>query len=406
MKYPVLIGLVVISGLTLLSVTKAADWGFFAHRRINRMAVFTLPSKMIGFYKKNVEYVTEHAVDPDKRRYATQHEAVRHYIDIDHWGEFPFEEVPRDWISCLMKYTELYRIRKNGDTVRMVTNFNSFYSKKDGIIYRNLPNAAYRRFFTEKILPQYYEDEWVIEIEDWLSYSAADRDTFDGKKIFAVDQFSAYGILPFHLQQMQARLTNAFVAKDRQAILRLSTEMGHYIGDAHVPLHTTENYNGQLTDQVGIHAFWESRLPELFADERYDFFVGPARYLKDPADFFWSIVLESHQLLDSVLLIEKELSQTFPRDKQYCYEDRLDINIRTQCRAYAEAYHERMKGMVEKRMKDAILAIGSSWYTAWVDAGQPKLDHLDVHQLSKTEQGALDKLNNSFRNGEIKGRTH
>ena len=60
-------------------------WGFFGHKKINRMAVFTLPPEMIKFYKKNIEYITEHAVDPDKRRYAVEGEAQRHYIDIDHY---------------------------------------------------------------------------------------------------------------------------------------------------------------------------------------------------------------------------------------------------------------------------------------------------------------------------------
>ena len=46
----------------------------------------------------------------------------------------------------------------------------------------------------------------------------------------------------------------------------------YYVGDAHVPLHTTENYNGKMTGQKGIHGFWESRLPEINADN-YNFFV-------------------------------------------------------------------------------------------------------------------------------------
>ena len=69
------------------------SWGFYGHKKINRMAVFTLPPEMIGFYKKNIEYITEHAVDPDKRRYSTEGEAARHYIDIDHYihdGNDPF----------------------------------------------------------------------------------------------------------------------------------------------------------------------------------------------------------------------------------------------------------------------------------------------------------------------------
>ena len=35
-----------------------------------------------------------------------------------------------------------------------------------------------------------------------------------------------------------------------------------------------------------------------------------------------------------------------------------------------------MKGMVEQRMRDAIKSIGSVWYTAWVNAGQPDLNSL------------------------------
>ena len=75
-------------------------WGFFGHKRINRIATFTLPPEMFGFFKEHIEYLTEHAVDPDKRRYAVDGEAQRHYIDIDHYveeGEDPFEVVPRKW---------------------------------------------------------------------------------------------------------------------------------------------------------------------------------------------------------------------------------------------------------------------------------------------------------------------
>lgn len=207
---------------------------------------------------------------------------------------------------------------------------------------------------------------------------------------------------------MQNRLTNAFRAKDQGAILRLSAEIGHYIGDGHVPLHTTENYNGQLTDQVGIHAFWESRIPELFADDQYDYFVGPAQYLENPKMYFWDVVLGSHSLLDSVLVIEKELSQTFPSDNQFCFEERLGRTVRIQCREYAAAYQERMDGMVETRMRDAIRGIGSAWFTAWVDAGQPDLSTLstDPNLIQNNEERLMEELNEAYRGGAIKGRTH
>ncbi|MEO0873299.1 MAG: hypothetical protein AAFY48_01730, partial [Bacteroidota bacterium] len=101
-------------------VNTVSEWGFFGHRRINRMAVFTLPVEMMPFFRANLEYLTDHAVDPDKRRYATKHEAVRHYIDIDHWGEYPFEEVPRNWTEALLRYGELTLVPAAGEDTMSV----------------------------------------------------------------------------------------------------------------------------------------------------------------------------------------------------------------------------------------------------------------------------------------------
>lgn len=383
----------------------ASEWGFFGHRRINRLAVFTLPPEMIVFYKKHIEYLTEHAVDPDKRRYASKFEAPRHFIDIDRWDVYPFTKVPRDWTDALMQYTNIFVVNVNHDTIHF---FGNDAAEMDNQFVRSLSGATverknYRNFFYNNVLSKYYEEDHIISCDSlsiMLGYEVP------CETAFAIDDFSEHGILPYHLLKMQRDLTEAFRIKSTAAILRLSAEMGHYIGDAHVPLHTTMNYNGQLSNQNGIHAFWESRLPELYADTEYDFFVGKPQYIENPKDYFWNIVLESHQLLDSVLLIEKELSQTFPRDKQYCYEERLGQTIRTQCEAYAKAYHERMNGMVEKRMRDAVLAIASSWYTAWVDAGQPDLSKLlfpNINPISPIEEAELEK---AVQAGKQQGREH
>ena len=152
-------------------------WGFFGHKKINRLAVFTLPPEMFSFYKEHIEFLTEHAVDPDKRRYATEGEAPRHYIDIDHYGKDPFKIMPKKWNDAVAKFTK--------------------------------------------------------------------------------DTLYAYGIVPWHIQTIYYRLVNAFEEKNIDYILKNSSDLGHYVADSHVPLHTTKNYDGQLTGQKGIHAFWE-----------------------------------------------------------------------------------------------------------------------------------------------------
>ena len=397
--------------------TNEDDWGFFAHRRINRMAVFTLPKDMIKFYKKHIEYITDHAVDPDKRRYATKHEAVRHYIDIDHWGEYPFENVPRNWTDAITKYTEICLLTEDKDTLIIggkdfccqqgdfVTFGGAGIQQLLGQDSCTISHRKYRAFVKKYILSQYYEDRWTLHA-DTLESLFQIPFKIHCSEVFAIDKFSGYGILPYHLIKMQNKMVRAFQEGNLNMLLRVSSDFGHYIGDAHVPLHTTENYNGQLTNQVGIHAFWESRIPELFADATYDFFVGRAEYITDVQEHYWDMVLTSHNYVDSVLAIEKRLSQTFPSDKQYCFENRLDMTIRTQCTAYAQAYSDALKGQVERRFRDAILALGSAWYTAWVDAGQPDLDNFGELALTKAELKEIEKQEKLYKEGNIKGREH
>lgn len=399
-----------------------SEWGFYAHRRINRMAVFTLPPELIVFYKKNIEYVTEHAVDPDKRRYAAKHEAVRHYMDLDVWGEYPFENVPRRWTDALIKYSDAFLITNQSDTLHFMGD--SVLEKVEGNAetedlwyFKNEKFKAmveaeairprqYKDFFINHIMPQYYEDEWIVDCDTLKQFFGEFGDSLDCQKVFVRDTFSQHGTLPYNLERMLNRLTYAMKDKDLNRTLKFSAEIGHYIGDAHVPLHTTKNYNGQLSGQLGIHAFWETRLPELFADETYDFFVGKAEYIENPNEYFWNIVLESHSLLDSVLLIEKDLSLKFDSDQQFCYEERSGKTVRLECKEYSRAYHERLDGMVEKRMRDAILSVGCVWFTAWVNAGQPTMSHFGDVKWTEEEVKEEKEVNKAFDLGRIFGRKH
>lgn len=388
------------------------EWGFFGHRRINRMAVFTLPPDMIAFYKKNIEYITKHAVDPDMRRYIIEGEAPRHYIDIDHYGEPPFDNVPRKWNDAMAKFTEVFVVNNDGDTIQLMGDNVINYTPQ--VITLNGDNAQkifgkdkvsintpkYINFVRSNILNQYYELDWKLSLDSLNKVFQTDYFTTHCQEAYAEDYLGKYGIVNWHLESMLRRLTKAFQNNDQEKILKYSANIGHYIGDAHVPLHTTENYNGQLTNQVGIHGFWESRLPELFAND-YNYFVGKADYITQPNPYFWDVVLTSHSLLDSVLIIERSLTQEFSADKKYCYETRGEYTIRTYCKEFAAAYHQRMAGMVETRMRDAIQSVGSVWFTAWVNAGQPDLNRLDGADIAQEDEQPIQ-----VEGKKIKGRPH
>lgn len=301
-------------------------WGFYAHRKINHYAVFLLPPEMMVLYKPHIDFLAEHAVDPDKRRYAVPEEGPRHYIDIDHYGNYPYDALPRKWSDAVAKYSE--------------------------------------------------------------------------------DTLNQYGIVPWWLQTMLHRLTDAFKEKNQAKILKYSAEIGHYISDSHVPLHACSNHNGQYSDQKGIHGFWESRIPELLAEKEWDFFIGKAEYIKNPADFIWTRVLESAAAADTVLKFEKQLTKKYPGDQKFAYEDRNGTIIRQYSSSFSIAYNNQMKGMVERRMRQSIYAVASFWYTAWVNAGQPNLTQLSNREFSPEDLKEFESLNQSWKNSAIKGREH
>ena len=312
--------------LILLSAIyrNAFCWGFFAHQKINYYAVFLLPPQMLVLYKPQIDFLGVHAVDPDKKRYMVATEGPHHYIDIDHYGKYPFSELPRNWADAANKFSE--------DTLR------------------------------------------------------------------------AHGIVPWWIQTMEQRLTAAFKEKNQVKILRYSAEIGHYIADAHVPLHTSSNHNGQLTGQVGIHGFWESRIPELLADKEWDFFIGKAQYISNPNDFIWKRVLESAAAADTVLKYEKELSIHFPKDQQFAFEERNGLTVKQYSTAYSTTYNKRLNNMVERRMRQSVYAVACFWYTAWVNAGQPDLSNLTHKNFTEEELKELEALNSQWKNGNIKGR--
>ncbi|MEP4533596.1 MAG: zinc dependent phospholipase C family protein [Cyclobacteriaceae bacterium] len=281
------------------------------------MAVFTLPPEMIGFYKRNINYITDKAVNPDMRRYIIKEEAPRHYIDLDEYGDSAIHNLPRYWSEAVEEFT--------------------------------------------------------------------------------IDTLNAYGIVPWHVNLVKYQLTQAFLKQDKDRILRYSADLGHYIADANVPLHTTSNYNGQQTNQVGIHGFWESRLPELFFGN-YDLLTGRAEYVENTQVAAWRAVEGANMALDSVLQFEKELSEKFPESKKYSFEERGASTLRVYSYEFSEAYHDRLDGMVERQMKKAIRMLGNFWYTAWVDGGQP-----DLNQWMEIEMVEDSTIN---QNRDIQVRNH
>ena len=229
-----------------------------------------------------------------------------------------------------------------------------------------------RRYAVKNEAPKHYID---IDVYGDSAVYKMPRYWDEAVEKYTEDTLQAYGIVPYHINRMTYWLIKAFQEKNADQILRLSSDMGHYIADANVPLHTTENYNGQFTGQYGIHGFWESRLPELFFED-YDLLTGKAEYIENLQLYAWDAVVNAHEALDSVLLFEKQLTKKYPESKKYGYEERGNTTIRTYSYDFSKDYHRKLNGMVERRMRASIKMVGDFWFSCWVKAGQPDLSDL------------------------------
>ncbi len=263
-------------------------WGFFAHKKINSMAIYTLPIEMIPFYKRHQKEIEDLSVLPDQRRYIMDNEASRHYIDLD-----------RNKITDI-HYTSWAEI--------------------------------------------------IINIHQ--------------------DSLVKHGIVPWHIPILYQQLKYAFVRRDTIKIIKLSAEMGHYIGDLHVPLHTTSNYDGQNTGQTGLHAFWESRIPELL-NEALEEWVGPATFVSNVTKSAWDWVLESHTQVKILIDKEAKLNATFKQSKKYTIEKKGNGLQKNYSVEYSKKYHQVLDHQIEDRFQSAYKHVGDIWFSAWIEAGQP-----------------------------------
>ena len=215
------------------------------------------------------------------------------------------------------------------------------------------------------------------------------------------------GSLPWYILQMEDKLTKAFQGKRKTEIIFVAANLAHYIGDANMPLHTSLNHDGQLTNQKGVHAFFEGQLPELFGKE-YNLNTGNAKYIDDLSKETWRMVQASFIKADTLLAVDRKLKETFPKEKIYKTDSKGNIiknkfNDPVHSYAYAKKYHEALNGMVERQIREAIKETADFWYTAWANAGKPDLSDLDPGELTKRNEENYKADFKLWQHGKVSG---
>ncbi len=165
------------------------------------------------------------------------------------------------------------------------------------------------------------------------------------------------GVVPWIIQDRWRDLVLAFREGDPAQVAMATAILGHYIADAHVPLHTTVNHDGQLTDQRGVHSRWETGLVGRYvvADDLLVLPAGPdAAFLDRP----WDWLRASHKLVPQLLADDHEADRTTDGGRQ-----------RTQ--AYWQIFWAKQGPVVKQQLQAAGQHLGDAILNAWIEAGRP-----------------------------------
>lgn len=205
----------------------------------------------------------------------------------------------------------------------------------------------------------------------------------DAIRLYSRDSLLKYGYVPYHIVWMKNKLTEAFRMANKDSILFYAADLAHYIGDANVPLHTSLNYDGQLSNQKGLHSLWESMIPEIEL-QQYSLHSGhTATYMVNPEQAIWESIRKAHLLLGDVFGLETETTKQFTDSTKYRVQMRRGREVRSYTSDFAKAYSNKLGNSINQQLLNSANMIADFWYTAWVDAGKPELTQLTTKPFSK-----------------------
>ncbi len=164
------------------------------------------------------------------------------------------------------------------------------------------------------------------------------------------------GVLPWQIGEFSLRLTQAMKAGKWEEAKLDAAALGFYVADAHDPLHTTRNYDGQLTNQTGLEARFGVGLVGRYS-HFFIFRPDDATKIDDPTEHAFEMVLEANTWVDQIVLADRRAVAGLPG-----YTD-----------DYYDRFYSRIGSTAMREISEAAHDVGSYWYSAWVNAGRPAL---------------------------------
>lgn len=209
------------------------------------------------------------------------------------------------------------------------------------------------------------EPNHFLDMDAFGDPAAIPHDEAEHRRRHGADA-SSKGRVPWRAAEVYRELVEAFRDGSPARVLERAAVLGHYVGDAHVPLHAVLNYDGQLSGQKGVHARWEAALYEHFA-EQIEPRVRPAAALprRDPVELVFAALHESFRDAPALLAADRALAgpadfADTPQDDRYSD-------------SYFSGLFAREEARISARLQRSCERLGALWLGAWQEAGRPEL---------------------------------
>lgn len=187
----------------------------------------------------------------------------------------------------------------------------------------------------------------------------------DEKKLISIygdSTVTKNGILPWATLSTFHNLVDAFKEGNRDKVLILAADLGHYVADGHQPMHTVVNYNGQLTGQRGVHFRYEVTMIDSNLSQLQN--LGDScevEYVKHPLNFIFDYIIDANSVCDVL----------FDADN-FAYK----MTGSRESPEYYRLMWFRTKYITKYQIAKSEEDVASLIYTAWIDAGKPDLNKL------------------------------
>lgn len=234
-----------------------------------------------------------------------------------------------------------------------IDNYKDYIAEHsiDPDVRRNLDDTEFPKHFIDIDFYQEYLDGRMIYDQQQLT------------ALYGDSVVTKMGILPWATLQTYNNLQKAFSEHNRDKVLIYTADLAHYVADAHQPMHTMLNYDGQLTDQKGVHGRYESEMIERYFDELEENVNGNSvGQIDDPLSFIFSYIENSNSLGEVLLAADKFADKRTGSNKNDNYYRLLWF---------------KTKYITEIQFESAVNSLASLIFTAWSEAGEPSLTEIN-----------------------------